>query len=557
LVDIEVAGWPAVDAIYASVRDAQWGTVRGATTSVSAVSNHDGSSVVLRARYVADPVDFESTMNVTVTGDTITVVFDGLALSDFDANRVGLSVLHPLSLVGAALTATTDGGDAHIRFTERIDPHVLATDLVGMAYDVAPGIKLMITFEGELFEIEDHRNWTDPGWKTYCTPLHRAHPVRLSQGQRVHQQIVLRATTSREPTNLPSMQVAEPRQLDRVDVRDLPAGTLPALGVVVSGSADTLDAYRDVVRYAMPTNLHVELEEGTAWRADLTFAATLAAERDLGLSVTAISRSEPWFCELAGVLADNRVSLVRLCLVNPDTYVTAPGCVPSARQALRALGCESPVGGGSILHFAELNRLAQPTDAWDFASFAVTPQAHQCDDASILSTVRAQPYALADARAITGCPVVVSPITLRARRAPTLRASVTDPADPRETTALGATWMLASIAAMGAATGLDWLVDAGADARPTQRADLNLLRSLTSWAGQPTLSVTCSTDKLAALAFRRRPGIGHVMVANLAPEATDVQVNRSRIRLGGYDWASLDVDLDSLSPRIGAVSSAT
>ena len=31
-------------------------------------------------------------------------------------------------------------------------------------------VELELLFEGDLFEMEDQRNWTDASFKTYCTP---------------------------------------------------------------------------------------------------------------------------------------------------------------------------------------------------------------------------------------------------------------------------------------------------------------------------------------------------------------------------------------------------
>ena len=33
------------------------------------------------------------------------------------------------------------------------------------------GGEIVIRFEGDLFEMEDQRNWTDASYKTYSTPL--------------------------------------------------------------------------------------------------------------------------------------------------------------------------------------------------------------------------------------------------------------------------------------------------------------------------------------------------------------------------------------------------
>ena len=39
--------------------------------------------------------------------------------------------------------------------------------------------------EGETFETEDQRNWSDASFKTYGTPLHLPFPVEVEEGTRV------------------------------------------------------------------------------------------------------------------------------------------------------------------------------------------------------------------------------------------------------------------------------------------------------------------------------------------------------------------------------------
>ena len=34
-------------------------------------------------------------------------------------------------------------------------------------------------FNGETFEMEDQRNWTDASFKTYCTPLSLPYPIKI------------------------------------------------------------------------------------------------------------------------------------------------------------------------------------------------------------------------------------------------------------------------------------------------------------------------------------------------------------------------------------------
>ena len=46
-------------------------------------------------------------------------------------------------------------------------------------------------FAGDVFEMEDQRNWTDASYKTYCTPLALPFPVEIPEGARISQSVTL------------------------------------------------------------------------------------------------------------------------------------------------------------------------------------------------------------------------------------------------------------------------------------------------------------------------------------------------------------------------------
>ena len=57
------------------------------------------------------------------------------------------------------------------------------------------GVATTATFEGEVFEMEDQRNWTDASYKTYSTPLERPFPVVVAAGAVIEQSVAF--TSSR------------------------------------------------------------------------------------------------------------------------------------------------------------------------------------------------------------------------------------------------------------------------------------------------------------------------------------------------------------------------
>jgi hypothetical protein len=51
--------------------------------------------------------------------------------------------------------------------------------------------------EGDVFEMEDQRNWSDASYKTYVRPLALPWPYRIPAGETVTQRIVLDITDKR------------------------------------------------------------------------------------------------------------------------------------------------------------------------------------------------------------------------------------------------------------------------------------------------------------------------------------------------------------------------
>ena len=45
--------------------------------------------------------------------------------------------------------------------------------------------------EGDVFEMEDQRNWSDGSYKTYCRPLDLPYPYPLKAGQEIRQSITI------------------------------------------------------------------------------------------------------------------------------------------------------------------------------------------------------------------------------------------------------------------------------------------------------------------------------------------------------------------------------
>ncbi|MHB1630446.1 MAG: hypothetical protein ACYCVB_19095, partial [Bacilli bacterium] len=172
-----------VRGIYAAVRDKDWGTVEPRFLNYDVV--HDDHSFTVRFTAAHQEADVDFIWQGVIEGgadSTIRFSMNGEARSSFLKNRIGFCVLHPIQLAGKETAVKTEGGWREGAFPVEISPHQPFPAFSGIRYPASGGARVEVLFEGDLFEMEDQRNWSDASYKTYCTPLHLQYPVRVSSG---------------------------------------------------------------------------------------------------------------------------------------------------------------------------------------------------------------------------------------------------------------------------------------------------------------------------------------------------------------------------------------
>ncbi|TIP86368.1 MAG: hypothetical protein E5X63_12115, partial [Mesorhizobium sp.] len=224
--DIEV-----LRAIAYIVRDRDWGTYEPALTDLVIDQGADTFSVSYSASCVGPEgsrLDFRATIKASADGQ---LVFDMSALpeSDFETNRCGFCILHPIAgLAGSPVTVEhTDGSVVETKLPHQIDPWQPFKDLRAITHEVRPGVIAECRMEGDAFEMEDQRNWSDASYKTYVRPLALPWPYVLPAGETVRQTISLRvAGDGKVPA---AAAIAEPIRVELGEAGPL----LPNIGVII------------------------------------------------------------------------------------------------------------------------------------------------------------------------------------------------------------------------------------------------------------------------------------------------------------------------------------
>jgi hypothetical protein len=435
LAEVRFRGRRVLRGIRFIVRDRDWRTAQ--ERAVELTDDGDGR-LTLAAVAAFDGQDAVSwRLAVEISAGRLTVAAEATILRDFARNRVGLVVLHGPELAGAPLEVVhVDGTTTSTAFPLGISPHQPALDVRGYRW-TSDGVAAELELDGEVFEMEDQRNWTDASYKTYSTRLAEPFPVELAAGTRIAQSLRLGCTaTGAAPAPPPPLRLTPS------------AERLPRLQLTSS-----LDPAVRPTPIEPPLGLLVELDAAGDWAGALERARTEAGGRPLDVRVLASSPAA--LAEVVAALAPGQVA--RLGAFDPDSHLTEPPQRAALAAARERLGGGVELTGGTRAHFTELNRGIGRLDGWEGAlAFSVTPQMHDRSREQLMESLGIQRLVAEQAVRLAGDrPVDVGPVTLRPRfnavaTSPGAGRRLPDPAavDPRSASRAAAAWTLGAVAAL-------------------------------------------------------------------------------------------------------------
>jgi D-apionolactonase len=476
---VTVGDREVVRRLYVGVRNRNWDTIEPCYTAFEVEDGGDRFAVRFTAVHQDGDVDF--TWDGTIVGSadgTIEAAMDGVVGRDFLRNRIGFCVLHPMALAGTPVVVETTDGTSESAFPDLISPHQPFVDMVSISHPVGgeTTARVTIRFEGDLFEDEDQRNWTDASYKTYCTPLRLPYPVEVKQGQEIRQRVTISVSGELPPDG------AESGRADadvKIDARAV--GTLPPIGFGAATHRGPLgQAAVAALRAVKPAHLWVEVDlSDPEWVDSLARATREARALETGLEVWVVADEEggDGLARLAKGLGEvsERTTVQRVLVFPPvsrpirfprQDLTTTPEVLARAKAAFAEAGLTLPLGGGAQTYFTEFNRASDsmPLGEMAVAGFTINPQVHAFDNASLVETLAAQAETVRSARAIVGeVAVIVGPVSLKPRFNPNATGDVPEPGpdhlpdtvDPRQLSLFAAGWTLGSIrhlAESGAAT---------------------------------------------------------------------------------------------------------
>ncbi len=573
LRSIRYGGIEIIRGISYVIRDKDWGSYTLNSSELHVTETRGGFFV----RYEASCVDTENSeqaINLSVRIECFNehdLIFEVTAcpVKDFVTARCGFTILHPLNgTVGQpALVNHADGSEEKTYFSDLIEPWQPFKNVRAITHYPKDGLCVSCRMEGDVFETEDQRAWSDASFKTYVRPLALPWPYILPEKKPFKQSVRLRIRDERNGIKEGEDQSLSPATLKLGP----PIGRMPDIGLILTPEvALSQQMTRERIREINPRLLLLHYDPAAGHdRAALQRLKTLTDHLGDDLSFHkrlefAVPIDEAPQIVITRLRADLdatglKIDSLMLC-PDVDRQSTPPGSAwpacPSLETiyaAARTIFPDLLLGGGMMSYFTELNRKRPPRELLDFVAHGTSAIVHAADDLSVMQTLQTLPDITRSTRQIIGVsmPYHIAPASIAMRQNPYGARLIPNPArhrqpmtdrDPRQAGTFAAAWQVGYFAGIASETVES--VTVGIVDTPMSLWDRETIfpihhtsRVLSEASGRT--SYACQLDNshiFSALAFekpygaRRADGVScpHLLLSNLTDEPQELIIDDHR-----------------------------
>ena len=369
-------------------------------------------SAKIKAQGSQDAKDLSVELEITGSeSGEITYGFSASTAVSFMRNRLGLCLLHPVAgLAGRECELTKADGAVEVsRFPDAISPNQPFLNLSGISHKLQSGQVVSVNFAGEIFESEDHRNWSDASYKTYCTPISLPFPAQVTPGEALSQKITI------------SISGEHAASISKDESAVITVGTkeieLPEIGLGLSEDPAHLIAseyagYEDLAINHLRLSLNGDSQIRSAVEKALLVTQQLKIDLDLAIKAESPQQLQATLRSIVELKDQIR----SFYIFSTSDKTTPLGFIQSAEELL---GDKSKIIGGTDLYFTELNRNQSSVNLVDQVNFSINPQVHSFDDRTLIQNTATQKTIAKNAHRIAkGKKLIIGPITLRPRYNP-------------------------------------------------------------------------------------------------------------------------------------------
>lgn len=514
---IHVHGAEAIRNIAFVVRDRDWGTIAPIISNETVDQNDTELRLSYHAQYQNQGAILDVDIVVLATAEHLTMSATGIATGAFETNRAGFTVLHPIDGVAGhpVRVGHSDGSFEEARFPDLIEPWQPFMDITSLAHHVGAH-RVTSQLDGDVFEMEDQRQWGDASYKTYNRPLALPWPYKIEDKELLEQSVTLTWEEAAQPQSTQADQISQAN------------ATFPEMALVITPE--------DALRLAQsPSDLDLVAPQRLLCHLDCTLGDTAAqfdafarAQQacpdvmfDLELICVCAADPAPELHTLAAQMAESGFAPASVLICpSVDRGSTPPGsewppCPPLDLIHKCAAKSFPDVlrGGGMVSFFPELNRKRPPVSQLGFVSHGLCPIVHAADDVSVMETLKAVPHITRSARAFIGdMPYRIGPASIAMRQNPYGDRTIPNPTqsrvamaddDPRHRAQFGAAYAVGLATALAPAGIAVWTPAAlygprGVISHGARWPIADALRALSALAGQPVQTAT-QTSKTARL----------------------------------------------------------
>ena len=370
--------------IFVTVRDRLWQEI--APTRWDSEIDEARRTITMAARHTNDQVDFEwrGTFYISEDRRELGFEFTGKVLRDMEVCRLGLVVLHPVqSLVGARVTAISAQVEQRLTVASMISPQATVNDIPRAMTEPFSELlvqrsdfgSLALRFEGDLFELEDQRNWGDASFKTYCTPLRVGFPRVVKAGTSIAHRVEVRFTPAsiREKSNgfAPARPATAP-------------GIFPTVGREIRSASTQTQFHKDA-----PAWHHVHFEvPGEEYEVSLRelLESAPSAKIELGFEAKG-EQTRP--SDMVALISAYHPRIARLLVYGAHTSVPAAAVLESWCQQVETSAAlrNVPMLAATRGYYVEFNREVAFDSPVSGMAFPLTATVHSDDAATIADNV--------------------------------------------------------------------------------------------------------------------------------------------------------------------------